>query len=385
MASQLVRTALMAFCAGALAWSASGAAHAAEPTDADKRQAGAYFSEGDRLFQQGLYAAAIENFQKAHEIIPHEVNLYNIARAYEQLNDPRGCIDGYQAYVAFFKAKHGNDPDDVSDVRRRIKGCKLALKPEVTIGSDPEGAKVFVNDHAALLGQTPFKTTLDPGTYKLFLDLEGHAPFSVDFEVRAGEPLKLFFKLEKLERVGRVSVRSNIRNAQIFIDGRNIGLTPYDEAITLTEGQHQVTVRKEDYLPWNKELTVEAKRDYTVVTELFLRDPPMTWKGYLGWASLVLGAGGVTFGYIASTQADTYFQGTDDFEQWEMLQHVGYGAGGGLMGVGALLLIFEALDTEAVRSEDAIDAAAAGGLTVLPIASFGADGRSGLLGADVRF
>jgi len=257
------------------------------------------------------------------------------------------------------------------------------MRPEVTIGSDPFGAKVYIGSRDKLLGQTPYVTTLDPGSYLLFLDLNGYQPFEQQFEVRAGEPIKLYFKLEKLQRVGSVTVRSNIRGATIFIDGRNVGLTPYADKIVLDEGQHQITVQKDEYLPYSRELNVAVAKDDVVASDLYLRNPPMTWKGYVGYTSLILGAGGIGFGYFAKTRADVEFTGTSEFNKWQTLQNVGYGAGAGFMGVGVLLLVLEALDTDIVKSEDALDEACASP-RVMPLVT-ALPGSGGMLGADVRF
>jgi len=359
------------------------AAAGAPPSDDDKRRASELFQEGKTLFDQELFAASIEKFKAANAIIEHEITYYNIARAYEKLGAASECVDFYDKYVAFYRTKKGTDPADIVDVRASVQKCRLLMRPEVTIGSNPEGAKVYLGNRSTLLGQTPYVTTLDPGVYTLFLDLAGYQPFEQSFEVRAGEPIKLYFKLEKLQRVGSIVIKSNVRGASIFVDGRNIGLTPYAEKIVVDEGQHQVTVQKDDYAPFSRELNVQVAMDHEVASELYLREPPMTWKGYLGYTTLILGAGGVGFGYFAKTQADVEFTGTDEFKKWETLQNLGYGGGGGLMGVGVLLLVLEALDTEIINPEDALDEASAP-LRVTPIVTT-TPGNGGMLGADVRF
>ena len=355
-------------------------------SDEDKQRAFEFYTEGQRLYDAGLFAAAIENFTKAHEIMPHPVNLYNIARAYENLGDGLNCVKFYDEYVALHKKRENNrDPSDIVAVRASIAKCRLLLKSEISIGSDPIGAKVYIENKDNLLGQTPFQTTLEPGRYKLFLVLDGHVPFEESFEVRAGEPVKLFFKLEKFQRVGRLRVKTNVRDAALFIDGRNIGLTPYREFITLDEGRHQIAVRKDEYTSFSQEVDIVVNEDLEVVAELFLQSAPMTWKGYVGWTSLVTGALLAGGGFAAGTQVDQYFAGSPDADPWSTLQKVGYGVGGGLFGVGVLLLILEATDTEAVRPADMLDPYARRdqGPTITPILSVG--GSGGILGADIRF
>jgi hypothetical protein len=355
-------------------------------SDEEKQRAFEFYTEGQRLYDAGLFAAAIENFSKAHEIMPHPVNLYNIARAYENLGDGANCVKFYDEYVALHKKRENNrDPSDIVAVRASISKCRLLLKSEVSVGSDPIGAKVYIDNKDNLLGQTPFQTTLEPGRYKLFLVLDGHVPFEETFEVRAGEPVKLFFKLEKFQRVGRLRVKTNVRDAALFIDGRNIGLTPYRELITLDEGRHQIAVRKDDYTSFAQEVDIVVNQDHEVVAELFLQSAPMTWKGYVGWTSLVTGALLAGGGVVAGTQVGQYFEGSKEADEWKTLQKVGYGVGGGLFGLGVLLLILEATDTEAVRPGDVMDPYAhrEQGPTVTPI--LGINGAGGILGADIRF
>jgi len=360
------------------AWSPG--AQAAAPTEDEKARARAFYEEGQTLFKKELYAAAIENFRKAHEIIPHPVNLYNIARAYEKLGDADNCVKGYEEYLDFYKRKNnGKDPSDVVDVRASIAKCQLLQRPAVTVESDPPGASIYIDDKGKLVGQTPLTVKLDPGKYKLFLNLDGHVPFEQDLDVRAGQPLTLRFKLEKFQRVGNIRVKSNVRGASLFIDGRNVGLTPYTDVITVDEGPHQIAVSKDEYVPFNKEVKVTVNETVEVVSELYLRDAPYTWKGYVGWTAIALGLGAGVGGVFAGAEADKYFKDTDDFDQWSTLQKVGYGVGGTLIGAGILLVVLEATDTSIIKSEDALDPVARTP-SVTPFVSAG-----GLVGADVRF
>jgi len=376
-------TILFLLCAVFLAF---GSGPARAQSAEDKQRAFEFYTEGQRLFDGSLFAAAIENFTKANEILPHPVNLYNIARSYENLGDGQNCIKFYDDYVSLYKKREGSDPGDIKNIRASVTKCKLLLRSEVSVSSDPAGAKVYIDDKDNLLGQTPFQTTMEPGRYTLHLVLDGHVPFEENFEVRAGEPLRLVFKLEKFQRVGKLRVKSNVRDASLFIDGRNIGLTPYRDFITLDEGPHQVALKKDSYTSFADEVTVVVNEEHEVISEIFLQDAPMTWKGYVGWTSIVAGALLVGGGVGAGMQANLFFKGTGDFDKWASLQKIGYGAGGGLLGVGVLLLIWEATDTSIVRSEDKLDPYAdlqSPAPLITPI--FAVDSRGGLLGADVRF
>ncbi|MCC6620845.1 MAG: PEGA domain-containing protein [Deltaproteobacteria bacterium] len=368
---------------------AGGASHAAEPTDEDKKKAGEYYKEGQELFRKELYSAAIQAFEKAHKLVAHPANLYNIARSYEKLGDADNCVKRYDEYVDFYKRQNnGQDPKDIVDVRASVAKCRLLQRPRISIGSEPDGAKVYIDDKEKLLGQTPYETTLDPGRYKIMLDLDGYVPFEETFEVRAGEPVNLRFRLEKFQRVGKIRVKANVRGASIFLDGRNIGLTPYTDPITVDEGPHQISVKKDEYTDFNKEVKVVVNEQVDLTAEVFLRDSPMTWKGYVGWSALVLGVGLGVGGFFAGQEAEKYFNDTDDFDTWSGYQKLGYGLGGGLVGAGIGLLIWEATDTSLVRSEDELDPYA-GSPRITPLVGAAPSPTGGargvMVGADVRF
>jgi len=368
---------------------AGGPVRAADPTDEDKKKAGEFYKEGQELFKKELYSAAIKAFEKAHALVAHPANLYNIARSYEKLGDAESCVTRYEEYVDFFKRQNnGQDPKDIIDVRASIAKCRLLQRPRVSVGSEPKGAKVYIDDKGKLLGQTPYETTLDPGRYKLMLDLDGYVPFEETFEVKAGEPVNLYFKLEKFQRVGTIRVKANVRGASIFLDGRNIGLTPYTDPITVDEGSHQISVKKDEYTDFNKEVKVEVNKQVEVTAEVFLRDSPMTWKGYVGWTAIVLGVGLGVGGFFAGQEAEKYFNDTDDFDTWSGYQKLGYGLGGGLLGAGIGLLVWEATDSELIRSDDQLEPYAATP-RILPLVGAApgtASGARGLMvGADVRF
>jgi hypothetical protein len=372
--------------AGTAVVAPSSPAFAAEPADADARKredAANLYNEGVELYGKELYMGAIKAFKKAYELFPAPRPLYNIAKSYEKLGVSEECISWYEKYVAEYTKVNGHEPPDVVDIRNSIAKCQLGARLEITIASDPSGANVFLGDRTKLLGQTPYKTTLDPGEYTLYLESKGFAPLNKKFVVRKGEAQKFTFKLDKLSRVGAVTVKTNVRGATLYVDGQNVGRTPYRDELVLEEGRHQISLDKDAYEPVEQTVVLGVNQKVEVEANLWLRDPPYTWKGYVGWTAISLGALMVGGGFAAATHADTLFQGTGDFDTFVMLQNVGYIGGGSLAGIGLLLVILEAVDTKAIRDEDALTETTAAAPRFTPAVSAGPGG--GFVGADVRF
>ena len=355
---------------------------------ARKQRAAELSAEATELFQKELYNSAVELFLKAYAVDPQLVFVYNIGVCYERLGDSDNCVQYYEKYLEQYASENeGRSPEDVVDVRNSIAKCRLGAKVEVTIESDPAGASVSIDQKDTILGQTPLTTRQDPGIYTIYVDMPGHQPVKRQVEIRTGEAVRLLFRMEKVSRTGTVTVRSNIRGATIFVDGRNIGLTPYDEPIRVDEGPHQITISKDDYTTFSEEFEVAAGDEQLLSAELWLKDPPTTWKGYIGWTSVGLGGALVIGGFFAGQQAAKHYDQTRDevtgllnvpltpqtygttkeFTQFQMLQQIGYWTGGVLLGLGVTFVILEAADVHMIKEDDELESASGSSFQLLPV------------------
>jgi hypothetical protein len=344
----------LAFALCAVSAVAFGQEPTEESAEATKREAAAHYHEGRRLFDQELYSSAIERFRQAQELYPAPANLYNIAKCYERLGASNLCVSSYQSYLKLYESSEGRSAPDVVDVRNAIEKCRLGARIPLSIESDPPGATVYLDAMDKVVGQTPYATHTDAGSYRLKLTLDGYTPFERTLNVRPGEPLKVVFKLERFQAIGKLSVRANVMGAAIYVDGKNVGLTPFSDSIDLSAGSHQVTVDKDDYAAYSTRIEIVANRRATVDATIFLNEPPATWKGYTGYTTLSVGLGSVVAGYFLGSKADTYFTGTPDFDEYAGYQKMAYGTGAALALTGVLLAIFETLDDRAIKEGDAI-------------------------------
>ncbi|MGB0588834.1 MAG: PEGA domain-containing protein [Myxococcota bacterium] len=372
---------------------------------ASKERAEELSAEATELFQKELYNSAVELFIKAYQADPQLVFIYNIAVCYERLGDSDNCVDYYEKYLTQFGVENdGAAPEDLVDVRNTIAKCRLGAKVQITIESDPPGASVAIDQRGTIVGQTPLSLRQDAGTYTFYVDLPEHQPIERKVEVRTGEPVRLLFTMEKVVRTGTITVRANITGATIFVDGRNIGLTPYNDPIRVDEGTHQLILKKEDYTIYSEETYIAAGDAQTLTAELWLRDPPTTWKGYVGWTALGLGAGLVTGGFFMGQEAskhyaessqiplglldvplsETTYEPSSEFGQFQLLEQVGYWTGGVMMGLGLSLVILEAFDVYMIKKEDApFENIDSDSVEILPI--FSPTRGGGFAGARVTF
>jgi hypothetical protein len=382
-----------------------------------KRLAGMHFGEANALFDKELYMAAVDAYTRSYEAYPLPITLYNMAKCYERLGAWDDCVSGYDKYLAeYAKANQGQEPKDVRDVRASIDKCRIQTYPEVTFESLPVGANIWLLDLRALaverpgldpeaydleklikeqelpaLGQAPLTVRWAPGLYTLFVrkdsndEKERYKTYRMEIHIRGGEKQYFSVPLERYRREGVIRIKSNVRKASIFIDGKNIGLTPYDGDYRLEEGSHQVTIDKDEYLSVSHDLDVQDGQQYTVDAALWLRHPPATWRNGLGWAALVIGAVSIGGGGVSSFFADQHFEGTPQFKVSAAFEKVGFIAGGVLVAAGVALLILEGADKQFVKDEDLLDPSTkeATRTTLAPVLDLGPKG--GTAGVRVGF
>jgi serine/threonine protein kinase len=115
---------------------------------------------------------------------------------------------------------------------------------QLTIASQPAGAKVSIDGQNDLNWVTPFKASrLTPGSHTLIFTRDGYAQETRSIESLAGETVS--FSVD-LTAVFKASIGSNPAGATILVDGEDSGmLTPAQ--LTLEKRQHHITVRKAGY------------------------------------------------------------------------------------------------------------------------------------------
>jgi tetratricopeptide (TPR) repeat protein len=105
------------------------AVRAQEGTTAEDRQARAEFQAGRESFDAGRWEEALTHFEKAYELSPRPVLLYNIAKAQDNLGQLRDARATYKRFLAAVP-----DASNRGAVERRVAELEIEIQrlpPEV--------------------------------------------------------------------------------------------------------------------------------------------------------------------------------------------------------------------------------------------------------------
>ncbi|HLK35547.1 MAG TPA: TonB-dependent receptor [Polyangiaceae bacterium] len=170
------------------------------------------FEIGAERYRVGDFRSALEHFLASNRLVPNRNVVFNVARAYEQLNQ------NADAYRYFNQALEGeSDPA----ARARIDAAIARIVPHIAVlrvASDPPGAIVYLTRRdLGSRGNAPVALGLAPGAYHVLADLPGYEPAeAVTGELAAGSSSEVVLHLK--QDLGKVRVEGTPAGASVRID-----------------------------------------------------------------------------------------------------------------------------------------------------------------------
>jgi tetratricopeptide (TPR) repeat protein len=164
-----------------------GAAGADEPPRAPagqapmvQKEARARLEQGLVAYEQGRWRAAVEHFKEADRLAPSARLSFNVAKAYEKMNDAPNALAAYRDYL-----RRSPRAENATETSIRIAELELALQrlgvQQLSVLSTPPGATVSIDDVSR--GLTPWTGELAPGPHRLLLRLRDHRDTAREFEL----------------------------------------------------------------------------------------------------------------------------------------------------------------------------------------------------------
>lgn len=221
------------------------------PSDA-KAEARSRFDGGLALFEEGNNAAALAEFQRAYDLIPNPVVLFNIGLVYAAMNRPAEAADALQKVV---KEPAGLSPDIVTRANQTLSQ-QLGRIAEVTIACNVP-ATIEVDNVEAARAPLAGPLKIAGGSHIIGAIAAGYTPQRKQLTVAGGAKSSLEFNLTPMEgRLAHLSLKSRLPGADVMLDGELVGRTPLTTSLTLMPGSHKVELARPGYRTARTELTL---------------------------------------------------------------------------------------------------------------------------------
>ena len=270
-----------------------GAQPAADETQ--REQAREHFDRGLRLFNEGDNGGALTEFQQAYQLVQHPLVLYNIGLVYEATKRPVDAVDTLDKLLQ----NPGNLPADRLNNARRVRDEQAARIGELEISANVSGAKVEVDGVgvAQLPLQAPLK--LASGEHIIGIYATGYLPERRPVTIFGKNKAALKVDLTPLEgKPAQISVRTNVPDAEVFIDDKLVGTTPLPASLPVAPGDRRVEVRRAGYKSASRQLSLGEGSTGDVDLQL-VEDP-----------ALLTSAGGTLVLEISETDPVVFLDGT---------------------------------------------------------------------------
>lgn len=137
-----------------------------------------------------------------------------------------------------------------------VSGLSAQAKTALTIQSNVNGARVYIEDKLAGYTNPNFSVLLLPGTYKVRVSMDGYPDFSTTV-VLGNTPVTIIATLGNTPvppappppppppRAHLLQIQSNVAGAQVYINGSYAGTVPF--AVSYPAGSYQIEVRAPGY------------------------------------------------------------------------------------------------------------------------------------------
>jgi hypothetical protein len=239
---------------------------------------------------------------------------FSMAQAYRKRyfedRDPaklKRAVELYRKYLELVKAGGRRDDalsnlSDLEPMLARVEAEQRAagkgpiqmpavLKDatQLMVSSRTRGARASIDGGDP--GEAPLVREVKPGKHKIRVEAAGYFPDEVDGLAVEGQFVVVEVNLK--EKPARLAVRSE-PGAEVAIDGRPIGRTPFAGPLEIAAGRYFVSISKNGRYGYSRELTMNRGDDLKLDAPLDVTAQRKASYWVLGGAGALAVAGGVT-------------------------------------------------------------------------------------------
>src|SRR5688572_907841 len=161
----------------------------------EQKEADRHFKSGVALFKEAKYKEALAEFERAYEIAPHPLVLYNIAGCHRELSNYGEAI---RFYERFLKEGKGQVPAPRLTTAQTELDAILARIARVTVViQGPPYATLILDGQTLGTMPVPMPLVLPPGEHKLVARADGFKDAERTLRVASGDEAEISLTLSE--------------------------------------------------------------------------------------------------------------------------------------------------------------------------------------------
>ncbi len=249
-----MRTALSTTLLAAILASGSATAKAQPaPSESARNEARERFSRGLHLFESGDNGGALAEFERANELIPNRLVLFNIGLVYAAMDRPVEAVATLDKVV---QNAGPLKPEQLARAKtvREEQGKRIGLVAVTT------NVPATIEVDGIEAGATPLATPLrvSAGTHVIGAVASGHLPARREITLAGQTRAELALNLRPSEaRLAHLEIHCALPGAEVLVDGVPAGKTPLAASITTEPGTRTVEVRRAGYVTQRREIALQ--------------------------------------------------------------------------------------------------------------------------------
>ncbi len=305
----------------ALAFSIGLAAVATPALAGPTEDAKTLFDAGARAYKLGDFKAAIQAFEQSYKVEERLGVLFSIAQAHRRQyaldHKPARVAEALRRYREYVKkVEQGGRRADAVAAIAELEPIAQKLEQE---GSLKPGARLDEETGTRLMVSGPvdsatlfldgddkprpiaFVIELKPGKHSIRVHADGYADERRDIDVVAGTVTALDLPLRELPV--RLSL-TGPAGADVSIDGRFVGATPFPTPVDVTPGKHHIRFVKGGYQEYSTDVSLSRGGEATIDAQM-ARTRQRTLAYALGLGGAASSIVGISLAAVAAGKQST--------------------------------------------------------------------------------
>jgi hypothetical protein len=239
-----------------------GTAHADPRAEAAER-----FDRGLRLVDDGDLSGGLVEFQRAYDLAPLPLILFNVGLVEAELGRP---VDAAKALRQVVAQPQAIAPERLSHAQE-VLAKELDRIGQVSVTANVSEGTIELDNVEVAKWPLAEPLEVSSGSHVIGIVTRGYAPARQEVRVAAHERAEAQLDPVPIEGVlAHVSLRSHVPQADVLLDGKRVGKTPLDATIAVVPGAHRIELRRPGYTSPSRDLTLGdgAQGDLTLEPEV---------------------------------------------------------------------------------------------------------------------